>query len=51
MEHQLRYKKDAEFTDEMAKNLQECAELSAVLDFRMNDLRKNLQKQSAENEE
>lgn len=51
LEHQLRYKKDAEFTDEMAKNLQECAELSAVLDFRMNDLRKNLQKQSAENEE
>ena len=51
LEHQLHYKKDVEFTDEMARNLQECTELSAVLDFRMNDLRKNLQKQSAESEE
>lgn len=42
LEHQLRYKKDFIFTDEMAKELQDCAELSAVLDSRMDDLRRNV---------
>lgn len=42
LEHQLRYKKDFVFTDEMGKELQECAELSAVLDSRMDDLRRNV---------
>ena len=39
LEHQLRYKKDHEFTDEMAKELYECASLSAELDRRMDWLR------------
>jgi putative GTP pyrophosphokinase len=39
LEHQLRYKKDFEFTEEMAKELLYCATLSAELDGRMNKLR------------
>ncbi len=39
LEHQMRYKKDFEFTDEMAKELLDCANLSAELDKRMNNLR------------
>lgn len=39
LEHQLRYKKDFEFTDSMAEELQECARLSAELDRRMDALR------------
>ncbi len=40
LEHQLRYKKDAKFTQEMADELYECAKLSAQLDMRMNNVRK-----------
>ncbi len=40
LEHQLRYKKDFEFTDEMADELKMCAEQSAALDLRMEALRK-----------
>lgn len=40
LEHQLRYKKEAEFTQEMADELFECAQISADLDLRMNNLRK-----------
>lgn len=43
LEHQLRYKKDVVFTDAMAADLLECAQLSAVLDERMDNLRKNVQ--------
>lgn len=39
LEHQLRYKKDFDFTEEMAKELQDCADLSAQLDARMDALR------------
>lgn len=39
LEHQLRYKKDTEFTDEMANELLECDEISADLDRRMDALR------------
>ncbi len=39
LEHQLRYKKDYEFTDAMQKELLRCAELSAELDSRMDALR------------
>ena len=39
LEHQLRYKKDFKFTEEMAKELQFCANLSAELDERMDSLR------------
>lgn len=38
LEHQLRYKKDIAFTDEMAAELERCAEISAELDARMDAL-------------
>jgi putative GTP pyrophosphokinase len=40
LEHQLRYKKDVVFTEEMAKELSECARISADLDTRMETLRR-----------
>lgn len=42
LEHQLRYKKDVEFTEEMAKELYECASISASLDIRMDKLRRSV---------
>jgi len=42
LEHQLRYKKDVTFTEEMAAELLECAELSALLDARMDGLRRKV---------
>lgn len=42
LEHQLRYKKDVEFTDEMARELSECASISASLDIRMDKLRRSV---------
>ena len=42
LEHQLRYKKDREFTCEMANELLHCAEMSADLDVRMDRLRDQL---------
>ncbi len=47
LEHQLRYKKDAEFTEEMAHELYECARISAALDLRMDALRKQCMEQRA----
>ncbi len=44
LEHQLRYKKDFEFSDEMQRELYQCAEQSAALDMRMDRLRKNIMK-------
>ena len=43
LEHQLRYKKDFDFTDAMARELQHCADLSAELDDRMDALRELVQ--------
>ena len=43
LEHQLRYKKDVNFTEEMAKELKFCADLSAELDRRMDTLREQIQ--------
>ena len=40
LEHQLRYKKDTKFTEAMMKELYECAQVSADLDMRMDELRK-----------
>ena len=40
LEHQLCYKKSAEFTDRMKQDLYRCAELSAELDAKMDGLRK-----------
>lgn len=42
LEHQLRYKKDFEFTEEMGSELYQCAQISAELDARMDALRKKL---------
>ena len=42
LEHQLRYKKDFVFTEEMAQELRDCAQLSAQVDLRMDSLRKRL---------
>lgn len=40
LEHQIRYKKDFKFTEDMAKELLYCADLSAELDRKMDNLRK-----------
>jgi len=42
LEHQLRYKKEFEFSEDMAKELSDCAALSAALDLRMEKLRKQV---------
>ena len=42
LEHQLRYKKDRSFTEEMAQELLHCADMSADLDARMDKLRSQL---------
>ena len=42
LEHQLRYKKDFVFTEEMAQELRDCAQLSAQVDQRMDSLRARL---------
>ncbi len=44
LEHQLKYKKDNEFTLDMEKELIECARLSAELDDRMDKLRNKINK-------
>ena len=44
LEHQLRYKRANEFTEEMAQELYECAQLSAALDNRMDHLRRSVHK-------
>lgn len=42
LEHQLKYKKDVEFTEDMAKDLFLCSQLSSELDKRMNLLREKV---------
>lgn len=42
LEHQLRYKKDVHFTEDMAAELKKCADLSAELDYRMDRLRRQV---------
>jgi len=44
VEHQLRYKKDYEFTEEMAEELLNCAKISADLDERMGRLKQMIEK-------
>ncbi len=44
LEHQLRYKKETAFTEEMMKELYECSKISADLDRRMDSLRKQCDK-------
>jgi len=50
LEHQLRYKQDNEFTEEMATELYACAQLSAALDIRMDNLRKSVQEHNCREE-
>ena len=50
LEHQLRYKQDNEFTEEMATELYACAQLSAALDLRMDKLRKSVQQHNSREE-
>lgn len=40
LEHQLRYKKDREFTESMSAELKLCADLSGEIDRRMDDIRR-----------
>ncbi len=42
LEHQLRYKKEVAFTEDMMQELYQCAEISADLDRRMDALRKRV---------
>lgn len=42
LEHQLRYKKNVTFSDEMANELKTCADLSSELDYRMDKLRRQV---------
>ena len=50
LEHQLRYKKDTAFTPAMADELYRCAQLSAALDIRMDNLRRSVRDASAQAE-
>ena len=50
LEHQLRYKKDFEFTENMANELLNCANLSAELDMKMDKLRAAVGEQNGERE-
>ena len=43
LDHQLRYKKDHVFTEEMAEELLSCAIMSAQLDRRMDELREKVE--------
>ena len=42
LEHQINYKKGIDKTPEIDEELRQCAELSAQLDFRMNEIRKKV---------
>lgn len=46
LEHQIRYKKDFEFTEDMERELLHCAELSAELDARMDALKNRVFKKN-----
>lgn len=46
LEHQLCYKKDFDFTEDMAQELFECAEFSAQLDARMDALRNRVESEN-----
>lgn len=47
LEHQLRYKKERTFSEDMAEELYKCAQMSAELDASMDALRKNAESQAA----
>ena len=43
LEHQIRYKKEVTVTNDEAKELRDCAEQAAILDYRMEQLYKSIQ--------
>ena len=43
LEHQIRYKKEVAVTKDDAKELRDCAEQAALLDYRMEQLYKSIQ--------
>ena len=43
LEHQIRYKKEVTVTKDDAKELRDCAELAALLDYRMEQLYQSIQ--------
>lgn len=51
LEHQLRYKRNNDFSEEMAAELYECAQLSAALDMRMDNLRKSIRERNNREEQ
>lgn len=51
LEHQLRYKKDTEFTAQMAQELLTCAAISAELDARMDRVRRQILNTTSEDTE
>ena len=44
LDHQLRYKKDIENSEEMLKELKECAEIISSTDYQMQKIRKKIEK-------
>lgn len=50
LDHQLRYKKDYVFTEDMSNDLFECAQLASELDAKMNALRETVEAQEGKNE-
>ncbi|MBQ8932624.1 MAG: GTP pyrophosphokinase family protein [Ruminiclostridium sp.] len=48
LEHQLKYKKDNEFTDDMIKELYHCAKISSELDEKMDKLRGSVYEEEPE---
>ncbi len=51
LEHQLRYKKDNQFDKQMAEEIRVCADLSAALDEKMNQLKHQMQKNAMSEED
>ena len=47
LEHQLKYKKDIANTEELTRELPDCAEVSACLDAKMEEIRKRIMEPSA----
>ena len=43
LEHKIRYKKDYTITEETAHDLKQCAEVSAMLDARMEAIHKKVE--------
>jgi len=49
LEHQIRYKKEVVVSNDHAKELRDCAEQAALLDYRMEQLYKTIQNPSEQN--